>query len=457
MKVSCILLVLLLVLSISCTNSAIEDFVVGESFIKNSIGVVMIDTLSMKSSIIKIDSISSNSTGRLLVGSNYNSFSGYKNSIAYMEMKFDGNINKTEFVFDSLNLILYYDTYSFGDTTVAQTFNVYRLKDEMELDDNSYLYTTSSFAYEDKPLGSIRLKPKPNSHKKVSIRLSDDLGQRLSQMIKEKNDTLNSESLFKKAFKGVVIGSQQNEKAAAIGFRISNASESTSKSTIGSSGEVETMPEIKLYYHLSPNPDDLKDQYYKFSFYTDGIYFNHITENSSNTMLDHISDSKNERITSATENQLFVQSGIQVFSKIKIPHVDNLLAMGKGSAFVGASLRLYPVKGTYTKITDLPDSLYIYSADRKNQIIEQVLLPGSTTKYSYANLNVREDIEVSVYYDIDIGSFINNELNDATNASRSLLIGYGKSSIRNTLNDVVLGGINSGTYSPELMVYYYHN
>ena len=131
MKVSCILLVLLLVLSISCTNSAIEDFVVGESFIKNSIGVVMIDTLSMKSSIIKIDSISSNSTGRLLVGSNYNSFSGYKNSIAYMEMKFDGNINKTEFVFDSLNLILYYDTYSFGDTSVAQTFNVYRLKDEM--------------------------------------------------------------------------------------------------------------------------------------------------------------------------------------------------------------------------------------------------------------------------------------------------------------------------------------
>jgi hypothetical protein len=457
MKVSQILYLLFIPLFFSCTSTPIEEFVVGDNFIRNTIGVVMIDTLILKSSVVKIDSISSNSSGRLLVGSNYNPFSGYKNSTTYIEMKFDDNITKTEFVFDSLKLELYYDTYSFGDTTISQTFNVYQLNEEMELNDNSYLYTTSSFAYEDQLLGSMQIKPKPHSHKKESIRLSDALGLRLAQMIKVKNDTLFYQSLFKKFFKGLVIGSPQYQQAAAVGFRISKSTTSVSTSTDEASDEVETMPEMRLYYHLSSNPDDLKGLYYKFSFYSDGIYFNQITEDTSNSLLEHIADSDNEQSTSTTNNQLFVQSGIQVFSKIKIPAVDNLLSMGDGSAFVGATLRLFPVKGTYSKITDLPDSLYLFSADRKNQITAQILMPGSTTVYSYARLRVERDVEILVYYEVDLGNFVDTELKDVTQTNASLLIGYGKSSIKKTLDHVVLGGVNSGKYSPELKVYYYHN
>lgn len=457
MKISQILLILLVALSVSCTNSSIEDFVVGDNFIDNTTGVVMIDSLTMKSSVVKIDSLSSNSSGRLLVGSNYNSFSGYKSSKTYFEMKFDDEITNTKFIFDSLNLVLYYDNYYFGDTTVSQTFNVYQLKDEMELDDNSHIYTTSSFAYNDKPIGSIQLKPKPHSHKKLSIRLSDNLGLRLTKMIQEENDSLDEVSLFKKVLKGLVIGSLQYQQAASVGFRVAGSSSSTSESTDETAAEVETMPEIRLYYHLSPNPNDLKDLYYKFSFYSDGIYFNQITEDNSNSLIDHISESENERISGLTNNQLLVQSGIQVYSKIKIPTVDDLLSMGDGSAFVGATLRLFPVKGTYSKITDLPDSLYIFSADRKNKITAQVLLPGSTTDYSYAQLRVEKDVEALVYYDIDLGNFIESELNDVTATNASILIGYGSSNVKKTLDHVVLGGVNSGKYSPELKVYYYHN
>ena len=78
MKTFQILSLLLTLLLASCSISSIEDFVVGDNFIKNQTGVAMIDTLTIQSSTIKYDSIVSNSAARFLVGSNYNYFTGYK-------------------------------------------------------------------------------------------------------------------------------------------------------------------------------------------------------------------------------------------------------------------------------------------------------------------------------------------------------------------------------------------
>jgi hypothetical protein len=426
--------------------------VVGENFIKDNTGVVMIDTLTLKSSVVRFDSIISNSSDRCLVGNNYNSFSGFKNSNTFFEMKFDDVIEHTDFVFDSLNLVLYYDAYYFGDTTVTQTFTVHQLQEKMELGDNGSLYTTSKFKYNNQPLGSISLKPRPHSHRKVNIRLSDSLGKRFAKMIMDKKDTITNESLFVKFFNGLVIKSQSDIKGAVVGFRTTDSGSTTTENT----SEIETKPEIRLYYHLSPNPGLLTDLYYKFSFYKDGIYFNQISGNTANSLIDGISDSGNELSDNLTDHHLFVQSGIQVFSKIKIPYVDKLLYLGKNSAFIGATLQLFPVKGTY-RTRDLPDSLYIYSGDRKNQLSGQIYIPGSTTEVSYAKLVVIKDVEEKVYYNLDISNFIDTELKEELETNRSLMIGFGSAIAKKTADHVVLGGQKDGKYSPVLNVYYYHN
>jgi len=347
---------------------------------------------------------------------------------------------------------LYYDTYSFGDTTITQTFTVHQLQEKMELGESGSLYTTSKFAYNNEPLGSISLKPRPHSHKKLNIRLSDSLGKHFAQMIKDKNDTITNEYLFTKIFNGLVIKSQSNVKGAVVGFRTTDSGTSSTESTT----EIETKPEIRLYYHLSPNPNLLTNLYYKFSYYSDGIYFNQIEGNTSNSLIENISDSGNELSDVLTNHHLLVQSGIQIFSKIKIPYVDNLLYMGKNSAFISATLQLYPIKGTY-RTSDLPDSLYVYSADRKNQLSGQVYMMGSTTKASYARLVIIKDVEETVYYSADVSSFVDTELKEELETSRSLMIGFGSAIAKKTAGQVVLGGQNAGKYSPVLNVYYYHN
>lgn len=444
---------LLAILFCSCAVSSIEEFVVGENFVHDDSGIAMIDTMTIKTSIVKFDSITSNSSGRLLVGSTFNLFSGFKSSNAFLEMTFTDNITYTNFVYDSLCLILTYDTYYSGDTTVAQTFSVHQLKEEMELDGNDELYTTSQFEYNDSALGSVQFKPRPKSKKNLSIRLSNSFGDRLSLMIKEKNDTLTNESLFKTFFKGLVIKTEKDIQGAAVGFKVSSASATDSDS--GSDTET-SMPEIRLYYHLSPNPDLISGLYYKFNYGSSGIYYNQISGNATNSLLEDISASENEISSSQTDDHIIVQAGIQTFSKIWLPYVANLLMIGQNSGVIASGLRLYPVKGTYSNSADLPDSLYIYTADRKNKLTGQMTLPDGTTT-AYVTKKVITDVEETVYYQVDITSFIISELGEGLETNKSLFIGYGSNQASKSLDQIILGGPHSGKYAPEILTYYYHN
>lgn len=455
MKTLHVLLIVLTALSFSCSTSSVEEFVVGENFIHDTSGIMLIDTMTIKSSSFKYDSIISNSAGRLLTGSNFNSFSGYKTANAFFEMKFDDDIINTSFVFDSLCLILNYDQYYSGDTTVSQTINIHQLTQEMELGDDSYLYNTSSFKTNATALGSVTFKPKPMTNKSLSIRLSDTLGKRLAEMIKQKRDTITSEDLFMSFFKGLMLKTVSETKGAIVGFGVSSADVSDGTSSSSTSTE-SNLPEMRLYYHLSPNPNNERDLYYTFSMRTDGIYFNQIQNNSSGTVLENIADTNNELGSGQTNNYSFIQSGVQYFTKIDIPYVDNLLQIGKNAAFISASIKLYPVKGSYKKSSDLPNTLYVYSADRLNKLKSQLTLPG-TTDIAYASLNIISGIEETVYYSIDISSFIDTELKEELETNSSLMIGYESGEAKKTAGQFTLGGPRSGIYSPKLSIYYYHN
>lgn len=164
MKTSQILSFVLSIISVSCTISSIEDFVVGDNFINDNTGVVMADTFTIKSSSVRLDSIISNASDRFLVGNNYNYFSGYKNTSSYLQVKFDDDIDQTSFVFDSVNLVLYYDASYCGDTTIDQTFTVHQLEEEMQERSDGSLYSTTHFKYNHIPLG-----PSVYSHVRVPM------------------------------------------------------------------------------------------------------------------------------------------------------------------------------------------------------------------------------------------------------------------------------------------------
>jgi len=457
-----LLLLFVLLASASCTTSPMEEFVVGKNFIKDQAGIVKIDTISIQSSVVKFDSVISSSSGKFLIGSNYNPFSGYKASNTYFTLKFDGTIDNTKFVYDSLCLVLSYDSYFAGDTLVSQKFSVHPLTEKLTTTNrnSSYLYTTDKFAYDTTPLGSVEFKPRPRSNNQLTIRLSDTFGGKLADMIKaKKEDITSSTSFMENVLKGIVIKPEQNVNGSILRFRTADID----KKNVLSKNKNLSKPEMRLYYHLVPNPNELKDLYYKFSFNSDGIYFNQIEENNKNSAIEGIESTRNEKVSKLTGNQTIVQSGVQLFTKLKIPYIKNLTKSASNPAVVGAFLRLFPIKGTYTKASELPDSLYIYTANKNNKLLGQVTLPGQSTKYVLVRLgrdqnrNVIVDEKDRVYYEVDISAFVEAEIADQSLTTNSLFIGFGSGSYQKTAEHVLIGGVNSGKYSPALSVFYYHN
>jgi hypothetical protein len=481
MKKFQILFLFLMLIIFSQCNSSIEEFVVGKNFINDQTSIIKIDTLTLQTSVVKYDSIISSSAGRFLVGSNYNSFSGYKSCGTFFTMKFDDEISTTNFdytklVYDSLTLVLGYDSYYSGDTTVAQTIGVYRLSEKLKLrdGDNKYLYTTSKFSYDETPLGTRTFKPRPKTSKLLRIRLSDTFGKRLAEMIKDKNDTITTEDYFLKFFYGITIKPVSEANGAVLGLRIADVSTTSTSSSYKSSSSntftslsynsetgsssAKIKPEFRLYFHLEPNPNDLRNLYYKFSFVTDGVYFNQITPNFTNSLMEGIEDTDDERSSTLTENHIIIQSGVHVFTKIKIPYIYNLLKISDSPAVAGAVLKLYPIKGTYSSTSELPDSLYIYKANKNNALIGQITVPGSTSKYVYGRLYTdSSDPDYEAYYEADVSSFIESELAAESETVDCLFIGYGSTAAKKTAGHVILGGVNSGIYAPDLSVFYYHD
>ena len=462
MSKNLILCFLLAIITISCNVSSIEEFVVGENFIKDNTGATMIDTFKITTSTVMKDSLTSNGVGRILVGSNYTPYTGYLSSNAYFEMVFDDDIiNTKKVVYDSLCMVLSYDTYFSGDTTVSQSFTVHRVLEEMQLDKKKgVLYTNSSFTYETTPFGSFTVTPRPKTNKNISFRLSDALGRKLTQMIIRESDTITNDEYFVKYFfNGVVIRSNSNVNGAAFGFRTTD--KSTSGTTTGTVVEKnpKIKPEFRLYYHLNPNVEEKHGLYYKFSFQSDKIHFNQIVPNTTNSLLSGLTSAKDmdERSSTLTNNCIYAQSGIPYYMKLQIPYLQNVKLIDKYSALIGATLNLYPVKGTYKESTELPDTLYIYSAITKtNKITGQILASGSTSNYVFAAKTIANNLDKTVSYVVDISSFINSEMAESSKYNLSLMLGYG-SSAGKALDHVILGGANSGKYSPKLNLYYYHN
>ena len=69
-----------------------------------------------------------------------------------------------DLVFDSLVVVMHYDTFYLGDTTRSITLGVHQVTEPIELNESDYLTNNSAFETAAVPLGSRTFRPEPNSN-----------------------------------------------------------------------------------------------------------------------------------------------------------------------------------------------------------------------------------------------------------------------------------------------------
>lgn len=419
------------VLSALFFSSCDEPEAIGLDLIEeNQFDLIFLDTMTVKFSTVLLDSVATSTTNRLMVGHRVDTTFGTITAKAFFQVGLDslGDYPDEErAVYDRATFTLYYDDYSYYDTTQLQTYTLYPLTDDLEYQEDGKLYNTSYRDYtaslydSTKVLGALSWYPKPRQHDYIEIPLDDSLGRELFTLAQSQDDIILSENDFQEKYKG---------------FALLPALENTAIIGLG------TRTQIKVYY-----VEGGEEQSLHFTV-GNNIYFSQLTQDRSSTLYAPLTQQRNELPGEATENIVYAQGGIGVGMRVEFPYIKTLLTLGNEVDITDANLILKLNKGSYSGSTHLPQTLAAYQIDGLNRIMGEY----STT----FNLYLDQEFKEESYYLIPVTNFLKAQLDHDENNENALLIVLPEDMMGKTVDRIVSRG-NIGDNPSQLEAFVLKN
>jgi len=335
---------LLFVFLISCESK--DTLTLGSGFIQSTANMILIDTMTVSTSTLLLDTIITSGKSIALVGRYSNSTIGSIKSRSYVILKNESSTIDDESVYDSIVLKLIPSSYYYGDTSASFTISVNRVLEDIEFNENeSYLYNNSHFDFDSiENLGEETFKPRPKEKKEIRIHLSDQLGLNFFNKLKASTTAFEEDGGFTNYFKGIVLNSRSTDNRSILGF------------------SADTSILLNLYYHIGESEDV---QRVKFSPTSTSLQFNEIISNRSNTLIQDISETPIS--STELENYSFVQGGIGLVTRIEFPTLRGLLEQEKPFDIINAQLVIQP--SNMMEIDYLPQTLYLYATNKHNEFL----------------------------------------------------------------------------------------
>lgn len=402
----------------NCTRSDVPfGTVPDEGYTK----IVAVDSIGIEMATVFRDSFETNNISSYLLGRYQDPYLGSVAGKAYMQFTIPASTPEipASAVFDSITVLLYPNTYYYGDTTQALTFRIQELDQTIVHSYSSFLYNTSSIPVKSQVLGQKRLTLRPNATDSISIRLDDAKGQELFTKLRQGATELSDEANFLNYFKGLRIDVDDADVGAVYGFK-------------GSGGNFI----IRLHYHHTfPYHED---QYIDFASLGNDLAFNQLLPDRTGTGLVSTGGYVSEIPSAQTDHLAFMQTGMRTRIKITFPTLRSLLYQNKLIKLLKAELILRPAELSYTTGSyRLPSQMYLINTDATNVDGQQVM--DSTGS---AVLKVDPVIDAiygeNTYYRFNITSYINVLLNAAGSEQSGFLLNHEESNANLTrlvLND----------------------
>ncbi|QNK63666.1 DUF4270 family protein [Pedobacter sp. PAMC26386] len=323
--------------------------------------VETVDTVKVKASTYLLDSLPTSNTGVILLGQTVDQNFGKLFASSYLQMippALKPNSIPKGATFNSFTLVLKYNKYYSGDTLTQQNLSVHRLTADMVLRkipgpvENEEvplyatvetLYNTSTFKHEANSFGNLDLMVKPLSPDSVVIPLNENLGKEFLDLMAKNDSRFTSEAEFLKYFKGIVF---KTTRANAItGFQAAA---------------------VKMYvnYNYTNSEGFAKKDKVIFSTKSINYQFNHFDTDRSQTKLKALNHTNKELSSTLTNQQLFVQAGTGLVTKLQFPTLVHFLNETK--KVVNKVELLIETKPTYYSVFKAPPSLLLFIANSAN-------------------------------------------------------------------------------------------
>jgi hypothetical protein len=437
----------LLLYSCQYTDSDFK-YNVGNDFVEDPVKVIMIDTLTVNTYTTAVDSIYSSRNTRFMVGrvENGGVVTTCESYFRFDPVEEQGLHPTSEF--ESASMILNLDGYTFGDTAKICKFEIYRLTEDIKVDEETeYIYNNTQFAHETKPLASFTVDLTDDKLDSLVVELPYDFGKKLFDLAYNSDTILTDADLFKAEYKGFLIKPSDENISCVVGFI-------ADPDTISS-------PKIRIKYHDNSVEDNLSFDYQieKYETLTSSNTSDNVNYYGSNYFVNDYGKftstgfptGEGKLPSTETGNVTFLQGGFNLRTRIELPTIDRLYYLGIGSV-IKAELYFEPVKGTYKKKSDLPSTLEMYLVDSKNRSFGQMGLVG-TSDMAYAVLHYNEEFKNETYYSFDITKFVVDEYLDKGDPVYSLLMSLPQSGINGNVDQLIIGDQHHPTNKLKLKVY----
>lgn len=342
------------------------------------------------------------------------------NPPSYNKSEFGSDANVTV-KFDSISLILRYDNFTYGDTTQIQTINIYKLRQNIELDYKYQLYTTSSVLAEENPWVTYQFnRPQDywDNDSTLVLRLPDEFGLELLSLMHTQSNLLDSYGNFLTYFKGIKLSPGINDNAAINSFVINSE-----------------YPIIRLHY-TTIGAVTTEENKIDMTVYT-STAFSQIETDRSNTILHSLS--YNKPLTSEeTNHKVHLQGMTGLYTKLSFPDLNEILKLGKHVIISSAILYVYPVLGTYNDFTPLPTNLTLNYLNEDGKPID-IYVDASTTSVQSGTLVQDKIYGRNTYYAFNVTSYLQYEVGLTGMYKSSLQLFLDDTEKNNTLKSLVLG------------------
>ena len=336
---ACFIALLLFVVLLSSCNK--DPYEIGIDLLpaSDTLNCRTTDTCTVVSFAVKQDSVRTDHSSSLILGSIMDPVFGKLTSSFYTQLRLteDAPYFGTSPTLDSLVMVLYYSSY-YGDTTTRQHIRVYELSENLSYDSiyfSSYTHATNQTILADEdftPRYSDSVKIRNTKYPaQLRVNLSKMTNYLGNKLINAPSSALETNEAFLKFFKGLYVTAEPvSNKGAIFNFSVSTRVSS-----------------LVAYYHNTSDPENDSLQF-TMAMNSGCANFIHTDHNSYLDASQELKQQIMNHDSALGTEKLFLQGMGGVKMKVKLP---NIKALQKGK-FIVVNDAILEMKD------DSPDSVF---------------------------------------------------------------------------------------------------
>jgi hypothetical protein len=393
------------------------------------------DTITMNMSTAYLDSVPTSNLGVALCGVNTDPYFGKVTASSFWQVSaFSGTALPDRAIYDSIILLVHPKLEHYGDSTLTQHIEVYRVREDIKRPGNSaFLYGYSNFATDPMPIGSRQMTIRPHRDSVFKIRIDDALGREFFALMDKNDPTISNQLRFSQYFKGLALKPGAN-------------------SQVVNSFRADDSLNLRLFYHTTPG--EIKQAYADFAVYNPALQFNHIdVERPAGSPLAQLSPSKKILPSAQADNRLYVQPLTNIVGRIDFPYLRTFNQLSLFSKIMRATLTIRPEKATYKYPYALPNDL-VLGIISKGNVIDDTLRSPTTGAVQYGSLVTDVIYNQNTAYTYDITNYCIAQLNGTDDSYRGLALLPPRSTGLSNFDRAILGDSRNTKNRISVQIYY---